>query len=615
MRDSLRHREWYQADDYLHPRGTAGVVRVNLGVINRAAQPYSAGGGRFKIFLHGEIYNDQVTHLSPLEFIFQLYEQWGLDFAARLNGSFHIVIVDEVEDTVVIATDRIAGKPLFYVNDGRTLYFSPEIKSLLLAPAVPRKLNLAAVSDFLANGFFTREHTWLDGLESLDKATVLKISAGGVVRHQYWEYALEQDGQDRGRTYYQQELAGLLQTAVGRRLRTSGTYGVLLSGGYDSRAILGCYLNETGGQPLRTVSWGEREDVPGSDCDIARRLAAGLGADHGFYPLTAEEVIEKFRDFIWFSEGITWYPVSYDVIHRVRQQQGIDVVLRGDECFGWQGLMVHDERTMFNVLMLRAMSEIGRYRRVLKPAYFRLFSDLDAENTRQVSARYSGKNLHNRKDFFYLDLRLKYFINPLNYARNVAVESFTPFLDSDILDFMTRLPVKYRLDKNLYRQTVTAMFPHLFQETARSRDDIDWAVAFRHRPEIIEFVYRQLVQEQSILDEFVDRDRLKQELDSLLRPAPAEQAGRPGSGGFKRGVLKLRQLSPGAFNLAHRSGYYWQRWRGKSRDPLPFERFIIHLLILKGWADVFLNLPAAGLARDNPAVTRPEQAAPMETKI
>ena len=242
MRDAIRHRDWYKIDDYVNAKGTVAISRVHLGITNRDKQPYVARSGRVKIFLHGEIYNDEAASSNPLEFIYRLYEKKGLDFASFLNGSFVIVIVDEDEDAVLIANDRIAYKPLFYFSDGQALYFGPEMKSLLLVPSLERKLNLAAVADFLANGCFTREHTLIEGLETVDRSTVLKLTTGGITRHKYWEYGFGRTDRDQGVEYYQETLAGLLRQAVRRRLRTDNTYGILLSGGYDSRGILGSYL-------------------------------------------------------------------------------------------------------------------------------------------------------------------------------------------------------------------------------------------------------------------------------------------------------------------------------------------------------------------------------------
>lgn len=590
MRNAIRHRDWYKVDDYVNERGTVAISRVHLDIINQDRQPFSMRNGKVKVFLHGEIYNDEAVDSDPLEFVYRLYDKEGLNFPSSLNGSFVVIVVDEDRDVVLIANDRIAAKPLFYFNDGQSVYFGPEIKSLLLTPSLRRKLSLAAVADFLTNGQFTREHTLIEGIEAVDSATVLKITSGGVARHKYWEhpfkYGFETEGKERSLGYYQERLDELLHRAVSRRLRTDKTYAVLLSGGYDSRGILGYYLEH--GRALHTISWGRKEDIPDSDCAIAKRLANKLGADHKFYRLTAEDVIDNFRDFVLLGEGLTWYPESYDVFHSIREQQGVEVVLRGDEWLGSEAPLVHDEHTMFRKLSLRAMQNIREYKRVLKPDYYQMFCELDAETIRYISSKCSANNIRNRKEFFFMDVLVKYFLNPLNYAKNFAIESFTPLLDYDVLDFVSTLPVEYRLDKNLYKKTVRSRFPELFEEKiAKRRNDIDWAASFRDSPDLRRFVYKELIEEPNLLAEYMDVARLKSELDAFFAtPVRPSMRARVTTGAF--GLLATW---PAAYNLAHKCSYYARKRRGKVRDALPTEQLIIYLLILKVWGDVFLSYP------------------------
>jgi len=593
MRDAIRHQGWYEVDDYVNPRGTVAISRVNLGIINKDKQPYSARHGQVKVFLHGEIYNDEVADSNPLEFIYRLYEKRGLDFAAFLNGSFVIVIVDEEQEVVLVANDRIATKPLFYFDDGRAVYFGPEMKSLLLVPSLKREINLAAVADFLTNGQFTREHTLIEHLETVNNATVLKITPGGVSQHTYWRCVIETEDKDRGLDYYQQALVETLRKAVSRRLQTHNTYGVLLSGGYDSRGILGFCLERRNDRDLHTISWGREEDIPDSDCIIARELARKLGIDHTFYRLTAEEVIDNFRDFVFLGEGRTWFPESYSVFHRIREQQGINILLRGDEWLGSESRWVHDEHTMFCTLSLRAFRNIPEYQKILKPAYYQMFCEHDAETIRLVSSRCSAKNIHDRKDFFFMDILLRYYINPLNYVKNFALESFTPLLDHDILDLVSTLPIKYRLDKGLYKGTVRKMFPGLFEEVAKSHNMIDWAASFRSSPQLQRFVYRELIEQRNIFSELMSLDHLKGELDAFFA-APADPSIKTR---VKHGVLKLLTVSPAAYNYAHKCSYYIRKWRGRVRDPLPPEQLIVRLLVMKIWGDVFLNYPAVRMSR------------------
>jgi hypothetical protein len=138
------------------------------------------------------------------------------------------------------------------------------------------------------------------------------------------------------------------------------------------------------------------------------------------------------------------------------------------------------------------------------------------------------------------------------------------------------------------------MFPHLFEEMAQSRNDIDWATLLRSSPELGRLVYKELVEGQNAFNEFIDVSNMKSELDSFF--ALASDTKRPTRPWVKTGAIKLRQGSPTAFNLMHKSAYYAQKWLGKLQAPLSFDRVILRLLILKVWGDLFLNYPVPKLS-------------------
>ncbi len=584
MRDALVHRSWYHVQDWRSNNDRVAIARVHLGVPGPQAQPglVARAGGQLVVFLHGEIYNDDAVN-DPLSFIAALYEKHGPDFVARLKGAFVIVLVDEATDTVLLANDRLGARPMFYVQDAHALYFAPEIKSLLQLPTVSKQLFGPAVADFLANGHFTTAHTWIKGIVRQDSATVLAVQAGRVTTKRYWTFTFHRDGPDLGAERYRARLGDLARQAVRRCVRDEHRYGILLSGGYDSRGILGCYLEARGDEPLYTVSWGRDENIAGSDCAVAQRLAQQLGANHGYYRLAAGEILNNFQEAVWLGEGLTDFLESYAVFDRIRARQGVEVVLRGDECFGYSHwTTVHDELGMFRALDLRTMRFMPDYRLILKPVWFDRFCAWDMETRRQLSARCSARQIHNRKDFFYLDVRIQYYLNPLNYVKTFAIESYRPWLDYDILDLMMVLPLKYRLGKRFWRDSISHMFPELYAEMAQHHNMILWPTALKSSPETVSWVYRELLETTSVLDEFVNREALKTKLDAFF----ASQAAGP-STGLARISGRLNEKTR-FYHWLHTGVYYARKWSGRINHALATDRLILRLLILKTWGDLFL---------------------------
>ena len=104
---------------------------------------------------NGEIYNfrelrrelEAFGHVfrtrSDTEIVVHAYEQWGLGGLAKLNGMFGLAVWDAATRTLVLARDPYGIKPLYYHDDGRTLRFGSEIKSILCDGAVPREVDAA----------------------------------------------------------------------------------------------------------------------------------------------------------------------------------------------------------------------------------------------------------------------------------------------------------------------------------------------------------------------------------------------------------------------------------------------------------------------------------------
>lgn len=69
------------------------------------------------------------------------YIIYGADCAAELCGSFSLCVYDEYRERLFLARDRSGSKPLFYTFSESTLLFSSEVKTLLAAPSIKRRVS------------------------------------------------------------------------------------------------------------------------------------------------------------------------------------------------------------------------------------------------------------------------------------------------------------------------------------------------------------------------------------------------------------------------------------------------------------------------------------------
>jgi Asparagine synthase len=92
----------------------------------------------------------------------------------------------------------------------------------------------------------------------------------------------------------------------------------------------------------------------------------------------------------------------------------------------------------------------------------------------------------------------------LNYAKGLEVVVRNPFLDNDILDFLTALPSHYRVEKSLYRSTIRRMFPAMFEETAYRGNDIDFVRHIKEPSPIRSYLLHEFSAASPRFQELVD---------------------------------------------------------------------------------------------------------------
>ncbi|MBN1941718.1 MAG: asparagine synthetase B, partial [Phycisphaerae bacterium] len=164
MRDTLRHRGPDDAGAWWSPDGRVGLAHRRLAILDLTPggrQPMFDPSGQVGLVFNGEIYNHaelrrelqsrgvRFRSTSDTEVLLEAYRAWGTDCLAHLSGMFAFAIWDGPKSQAFLARDRAGEKPLYYHHDpagGGTLRFASELKALLADPAVPRRIDAAALN-------------------------------------------------------------------------------------------------------------------------------------------------------------------------------------------------------------------------------------------------------------------------------------------------------------------------------------------------------------------------------------------------------------------------------------------------------------------------------------
>jgi asparagine synthase (glutamine-hydrolysing) len=301
----------YQVD--LFAKEDMGFGRVGLGFVNPSPQPVWNEDYSLCIVMEGELfdYGQQKESLiqigykfqtgSDAEFMLHLLEEFGDDFALKLNGAFVAAIWDNNNQKLFVVNDRLGLYPLYYSFHNGTLLFASGLRSLLVDPALPKNIDHTAVAQFLTFDHVLDDRTLLEAVRLLPQASLLTFAGGNLKIKRYWEINYPQDYPLRSEQDYMDEFSFLMRRAVARQAPGDLPAGILLSGGLDSRMLLAYLTNEKEKPPIHSFTWG----IPGcDDARYARELAKRAGSPHHFFELKPDWLLEKAEQAVCITDGM-----------------------------------------------------------------------------------------------------------------------------------------------------------------------------------------------------------------------------------------------------------------------------------------------------------------------
>src|SRR5438067_1188833 len=189
---------------------------------------------------------------GDIETIVPLYERFGADGVARLEGMFGLAVWDDRHGRLVLARDRAGEKPLFWAEVNGELRFASEMQALLAYPDQPRRVNPIAAALYGALGYVPAPHTVLDGISKLAPAHLLVADRKGLAVRRYWAPAAV--AARPSRLDGPATLRDALLHAVERELMSDVPVGVFTSGGLDSSLLAAAAARVMTGEKIHTYS-------------------------------------------------------------------------------------------------------------------------------------------------------------------------------------------------------------------------------------------------------------------------------------------------------------------------------------------------------------------------
>src|SRR6266404_8093711 len=477
------------------------------------------------VSLNGEIYNYQELRKeledkghrfrshSDTEVIVHLYEERGARCLDALHGMFAFALWDGRNNSLFLARDRVGKKPLHYCIAEGQIIFASEIKALLQHPRVSRDIDLRALSKYLSYEYIPAPDTIFRSIKKLEPGHFLLYTNRESRSARYWNIPLEDDPpENRSEAQYTEELRDLLERSVRRRLVADVPVGLFVSGGLDSGIVAA--LAAKAKDQLQCFSIGF--DEPSFDeSAYAKQVAASLGVKHHLKVFSAQEMLRLVPKLPQILDEpladpsiLPLYLLSSFAAERMK------VVLSGDggdELFaGYQTFQAHKLMHYYHALPGFVRDSLKKLSSHLPVSHGYLSADykikqflkgdgvcaesrffvwrgafhgeeknelLRAEIHRELEHhdcyedidRYVQESGLSKELERILYLSMKLYLQDTNLVTVVrasmanGLEVRCPLLDQDVVEFVCRLPAKYKLNglrtKYLLKRAAGGLLP------------------------------------------------------------------------------------------------------------------------------------------------------------
>jgi asparagine synthase (glutamine-hydrolysing) len=474
-------------------------------------QPFVSADGSCCVAFNGEIYNHVEIRREleacgvcfrttcDTEVLVEAYVKWGVDCFQRFNGFWALAIYDRRSRQVLLSTDRVGKKQIYWSKVGDVVFFSSEIKALRAVEPIRSNsgVNERAALEWLALGRRDwSESTMFQEVNRLPAATWCIVDSRFPSNaNRYWSLPNQRLSERQlAAGAAAEELRALLSDAVRIRMIADYPVGVELSGGLDSSVLaFEAAKHSSGNVSTYTVRVPEqRWDESG----WAQSVARAIGSDHHVLERPEAAFWPRVADFVALHEEPVHSPnlFSNQALWTAMRSDGFRVSLNGaagDELFaGYGEYFDAAQRTLFRQRNFAGLLS-NALRRTERPLWLRPFAVLrlsqtwgqllrtlrnsrsNSQATRLLTREFPGcipseeLGQIGLSSMLYLDMtvrKMPYWLvsGDKNYM-GLPIEVRAPFLDYRVVDFAFRLPesllVRHGWHKWILRRAYAGLIP------------------------------------------------------------------------------------------------------------------------------------------------------------
>lgn len=359
VRDNMASRGPDGSGEWISGDKKTALGHRRLAIIDlreSASQPMASRDGSIVIVFNGEIYNYRELQKklgnngrsfrtnSDAEVLLALYQEKGEKMLDDLRGMFAFAIWDEKKKRLFAARDPFGIKPLYYCDDGASLYLASQVKALLRSENIKTAPSPAGHTGFFLFGHIPEPYTLYKNIRALPAGSYMlvepwkgsKISRYCDIKNLMIQ-AESQVADNTGFDVKETLRASMLDT-VRHHLVSDVPVGLFLSSGMDSTALL-ALMSELSSNQIRTVTLGF-EEFKGTSHDepvLAEAVARRFNAKHLTVRVSKNDFNENLPDIMNAMDQPTIDGINSYFVAMAAKKAGLKVAvsgLGGDELFG-----------------------------------------------------------------------------------------------------------------------------------------------------------------------------------------------------------------------------------------------------------------------------------------
>ncbi len=467
------------------------IYKLNGMDVGISSLLYSSPHEYLSVYIDGTIFNSDslkekfkiktsdIPSCSDADLILSLYEKFGLDsFLDKVDGAFSACIVDRRSSCVYLIRDKIGEKPLYYYKINENIVFSSEIKALYHYPGFKAVINNDAVSEYFVFRYVSGGDTFLKNVYEVKPGTYIRCSLDKLYEAEYQKNNIDFEFDDLSFEDVVSKFDNLLDVSVRRRLSNVKFLGAQLSGGIDSSYL--CYVtSKLMGKSFKTfsISQGNKDFSEEKYSDFVTKK---ISVDNFKNLFTPADIKKYWMATTFHFEAPINHAGTIAILSlNKKAAESVSVIFNGDgpdEMMGGydrfydaqRKIIQWNQKNIFKKIMY-CIRQKGRYSSVLDEYFINKSRFINNETLKslrplchrddilkslkkrlslmnELGSKFGNHGLHRYLNYEIYTYGYDVLVRSEKMASAFAIEARSPYLMSDIVDFLQHVNDKFLVD-------------------------------------------------------------------------------------------------------------------------------------------------------------------------